>query len=161
MNFYQQLGFLVFGSRLKRLGDSFIADINKVYKTHKIPFDASWFPIFYILSRQKEVTIREIADELNTSHSAASQMVSSLQEKGLIHSEVSADDARKKVITFTAKGEKLQQKIEPVWAALQQAMEAMATEGKHSKYILQSLEEIENNAQEKSLYERIEDKLKD
>ena len=49
MNFYQDLGFLVFGSRLKRLGDTFINDINRIYKDHKIPFDASWFPVFYIL----------------------------------------------------------------------------------------------------------------
>ena len=48
MNFYQDLGFLVFGNRLKRLANIFIQDINRIYKNHKIQFDASWFPVFYI-----------------------------------------------------------------------------------------------------------------
>jgi len=65
MNFYQQLGFLVFGSRLKRLSDTFINDINKVYKSYNIQFDASWFPVFYILSQKEEVSIKEISDDLN------------------------------------------------------------------------------------------------
>src|SRR5438477_4428574 len=119
MNFYQDIGFLVFGSRLKRLGNTFINDVNHIYKDHKIPFDASWFPVFYILSRNKEVSIKEISDDLNVSHSAISQLISSLQQKGLIRSVVSKKDARHKAITFTPKGEKLLQKIRPVWNALE------------------------------------------
>src|SRR5258706_7626599 len=121
MNFYQQLGFLVFGSRLKRMGDNFIGDVNRIYKNHKIPFDASWFPVFYILSQKKEISIKAISDELNVSHSAISQLVSSLQQKGLIKSVISKKDARHRAITFTAKGEKLLEKIKPVWNALEKA----------------------------------------
>lgn len=157
MNFYQSLGFLVFGSRLKRLGDYFIGEVSKVYQSHKIPFDAAWFPVFYILSRKKEVSIRAIANELGISHSAASQIVTGLQEKRLVKITISRRDARAKAVTFTAKGEKLQQKIEPVWQALQKAMEKLAAEGKKSKYILQALTEMENNLQQQSLFDRIEE----
>lgn len=159
MNFYQQSGFLVFGSRLKRLGDSFINDVNRIYKNHKRQFDASWFPVFYILSQKKEVSIKEISEELNVSHSAVSQLVSSLQSKGLIKSVVSKKDARHKAITFTSKGEKLLEKIKPVWNALQTAMEALANESLQSKKVLSALTKIENNLAEKSLFERIEDNL--
>jgi DNA-binding transcriptional ArsR family regulator len=106
VNFYQQLGFLVFGSRLKRLGDTFIGDVNRIYKKHRIQFDASWFPVFYILSQKKEVSIKEISDELNVSHSAISQLVGSLQQKGLIRSVVSKADARPPVDNFYCKGRK-------------------------------------------------------
>lgn len=159
MNFYQSLGFLVFGSRLKRLGDTFLNDVNKVYKSHKIDFEASWFPLFYILSRREEVSIREIADELGTTHSAASQAVTGLQEKGLVKITVSRKDARAKAVAFTAKGQKLQQKIEPIWQALQQAMEQLAGEGRKSKHVLQALTEMEMNLQEQSLFNRIEGQL--
>ncbi|HXL56023.1 MAG TPA: helix-turn-helix domain-containing protein, partial [Chitinophagaceae bacterium] len=115
MNFYQSLGFLVFGSRLKRLSDIFLNDVNRIYKSHNIPFDASWFPVFYILSQKQEVSIKEISDELNVSHSAVSQLISNLQQKGLIKSVVSKKDARHKAVAFTAKGAKLLQKITPVW----------------------------------------------
>ena len=159
MNFYQQLGFLVFGSRLKRLGDACINDVNRIYKNHKIQFDASWFPVFYILSQKKEVSIKEISGELNVSHSAISQLVSSLQQKGLIKSVISKKDARHKAITFTVKGAKLLQKIKPVWEALEKAMEELTTQQTHSKKILAALTAIEESIKQKNLFERIEDHL--
>ena len=159
MNFYQQLGFLVFGSRLKRLGDTFINEVNRIYKNHKIDFDASWFPVFYILSQRKEVSIKEISGELNVSHSAISQLVSGLQQKGLIKSVTSKKDARHKAITFTAKGEKLLKKIKPVWIALQKAMEELTAENTPSKKVLPALAGIEESIQDKNLFERIEQHL--
>ena len=159
MNFYQQLGFLVFGSRLKRLGDTFINDVNRIYKKHNIEFDASWFPVFYILSKKKEISIKEISDELNVSHSAISQLIASLQQKGLIKSVTSKKDARHKAITFTAKGEKLLQKIKPVWRALEKAMEDLAAEKNQSKKILNALMSMEESIQKKNLFQRIEENL--
>ena len=159
MNFYQQLGFLVFGSRLRRLSESFLSDVNAIYKSHKIPFDAAWFPVFYILSREGEVSIRQIADELGTTHSAASQMVSSLQDKGLIKSSVSKKDARHKVVTFTAKGQKLLQKIQPVWQALLAAMTELGGGEAESEKLLATLTKVEERMQDKSLFERIESHL--
>ncbi len=159
MNFYQNLGFLVFGSRLKRLSELFLSDVNKIYSRHKIGFDAAWFPIFYILSKDQEVSIRAISDQLNISHSAASQMVSGLQGKGFIKSAVSKKDARQKVITFTGKGAELLQKIEPVWTALLLAMQELANEDSESKSILNALTAIENNLQKEDVFERVEKKI--
>jgi DNA-binding MarR family transcriptional regulator len=156
MNFYQDLGLLVLGSRLKRLGDTFINDVNKIYKDHKIDFDASWFPVFYILSQKKEISIKEIADDLKVSHSAISQLASSLQQKGLIRSVVSKKDARHKAITFTAKGEKHLQKIKPVWTALEEAMNELVEESANSKKILKALMAIETGLQNKNFFERID-----
>jgi DNA-binding MarR family transcriptional regulator len=160
MNFYQQLGFLVFGSRLKRLGDTFLNDVNQIYKSHNIQFDASWFPVFYILSQKEEVSIKEIANDLNVSHSAISQLVTNLQQKGLIRSVTSKKDARHKAITFTAKGQKLLEKIQTVWDTLQQAMEELANENIQSKKILDALTAIEKNLQKETVFERVEKILK-
>ncbi|MFT4152431.1 MarR family winged helix-turn-helix transcriptional regulator [Parafilimonas sp.] len=157
MDFYQNLGFLVFGSRLKRLGSTFINDVNRIYKNHKIPFDASWFPVFFILSEKEEISIKEISDSLKVSHSAISQLVSGLQQKGLIKSVTSKTDARHKNITLTAKGKKLLEKIKPVWAALETAMNELADEsGSSSKKILKALTGIETGLSRKGFFERIE-----
>lgn len=155
MPFYNDLGYLVFGSRLRRLSEAFLADVNKIYQSLGIPFDASWFPVFYILSKQKEVSIRAIADELGISHSAASQLLSSLQQKGLITVTPSATDARKKVIRFSREGKKLQSRIEPVWNSLTQAMQSVAEEKKHSRHILKALGELEESLVRESLYNRV------
>jgi DNA-binding MarR family transcriptional regulator len=160
MNFYQSLGFLVFGSRLKRLSDTFLNDVNHVYRFHNISFDASWFPVFYILSQKTEVSIKEISEELNVSHSAVSQLVTNLQEKGLIKSVVSKKDARHKAITFTSKGAKLLQKIKPVWDALEQAMDELANENTQSKKILDALTAMEKNIQKAGVFDRVEKILK-
>jgi DNA-binding MarR family transcriptional regulator len=160
MNFYQQLGFLVFGSRLKRFGDTFLNDVNKIYKSHNIQFDASWFPVFYILSEKGEVSIREISNDLNVSHSAISQLITSLQQKGLIKSVVSKKDARHKAITFTAKGQKLLEKIQPVWKALRKAMEELANENSQSKKILDALTAMEKNLKSETVFDRVEKILK-
>jgi DNA-binding MarR family transcriptional regulator len=159
MNFYQQLGFLVFGSRLRRLSESFLSDVNNIYKAHKIPFDASWFPVFYILSQEGEVSIRQISNQLGITHSAASQMVSNLQEKGYIKSTVSKKDARHKVVAFTLKGQKLLQKILPVWQALHAAMQELGGSVVESQKILNALTQIEERMSEKTLFERIEGHL--
>jgi DNA-binding MarR family transcriptional regulator len=156
MSFYQSLGFLVFGSRLRRLSEAFLADVNKIYASHQLSFDAAWFPVFYILSRQETVSIKDISEELGISHSAVSQLVSSLQQKGLIKTTTAGDDARKKVVAFTTKGKKLQQQVQPVWEALQQAMEALAQEGRHSKTILTAIEEIEQGLQNESVFNRVQ-----
>jgi len=160
MNFYQSLGFLFFGTRLKRLSEAYLNDVNKIYKKRKIGFDASWFPVFYIIAEHGEVSIRQISNELRISHSAASQMVSSLQQKGFIKSTVSKTDARHKVVAFTAKGQKLLLKVQPVWTALQQAMEELSNETAQSKKILDALTALENNLQHSGVYERVENKMK-
>ena len=156
MSFYQSLGYLVFGSRLRRLSEAFLADVNRIYAEHDLLFDAAWFPVFYILSRQETVSIKDISEELGISHSAVSQLVSSLQQKGLTKTTTADDDARKKVVSFTAKGKKLQQQVQPVWDALQQAMEALANEGRHSKTILTAIEEIEQGLQNESVFNRVQ-----
>ncbi|MEP7317383.1 MAG: MarR family transcriptional regulator, partial [Panacibacter sp.] len=68
-------------------------------------------------------------------------------------------DARHKVVTFTAKGEKLLMKIEPVWNALQQSMDELANESSQSKKLLQALTAFENNLKKESILERVEKKL--
>jgi DNA-binding MarR family transcriptional regulator len=155
MQFYRDLGFLVMGSRLRRLSETFIQEVNQAYAQQGIAFDASWFPVFYFLSQQDEVSIKDIADALNVSHSAMSQLVSALQKKGLVKSVVSAADARRKVITLTAKGKKLLEQIQPVWRALETAMADLAASGKESAKILQALTQIEKALAQESLVNRI------
>lgn len=156
MNFYESLGFLVFGSRLRRLSETFLGDVNRIYEAHELKFDAAWFPVFYILSRKESVSIRDIADELVISHSSVSQLVSALQQKGLVKTTTAPDDARRKVVEFTTKGKKLQQQIAPVWTALSKAMEELVNEGRHSKVLLKAIGELEAGMSQQSVFDRVE-----
>ena len=160
MSFYQNTGVLVFGGRLRRLSESFLADVNRTYRHLNIRFDAAWFPVFYMLSKKGAVSIREISEELEVSHSAASQLISKLQEKGLIRSVTDKSDARKKKVTFTSKGHKLLDQVLPVWEALQKAMDEMFRDLPQGKMLLSAISETEQAFIDTSIFNRIEKHLK-
>lgn len=159
MSFYQQSGVLFFGTRLRRLSETFLADVNKVYQQHHIHFDAAWFPVFFILSKQDSVSISQIAEELETSHSAASQLTTKLQEKGLLKAMVSKADARKKMISLTPKGQKLLQQVQPIWTAMQTAMDELLQQSPETQQLMTAIAQTEQAFQQQSIFHRIEKHL--
>ncbi|HEY0274336.1 MAG TPA: MarR family transcriptional regulator [Chitinophaga sp.] len=159
MNFYPSLGFLVFGSRLRRLSESFISEVNKVYEQTGIPFDASWFPVFYLLSGHQPLSLTEIAETLEVSHSAISQLVTSLRKKGWVTTKPSKEDGRRLEVLFTKKGQALLLQLEPVWQAVTRAMEALAAEHADSQRILKAVAALERGLDDRPLSERIKDQL--
>jgi DNA-binding MarR family transcriptional regulator len=156
LSFYQQSGVLIFGSRLRRISEAFLADVNNIYKHHGIKFDAAWFPIFYMLSQQGAMSIREISLEMEVSHSAASQLISKLVEKGLIRSGIDKTDTRKRVVTFTPKGQRLLQQVQPIWSAVQKAMDELLQEMPQGQVLMSAISELETSFTNASIFERIE-----
>lgn len=156
MSFYSSLGYLVFGSRLRRLSEYFLMEVNKVYEQSGIAFDASWFPVFYILSKQQNIPLTDIAEQLEVSHSAVSQLVTSLKKKGLVNTAPCADDGRRQLVMLTEKGEALLQEVQPVWEAITRAMADVTRE---SKLLLESISQVEKAVQEEPLSTRILSKI--
>ena len=101
MNFYESLGYLVLGSRLRRLSEAFLSEINKTYQAAGIDFDASWFPVFYLLSKNESLSIKELSDNTGVSHPAASQLVTNLKNKKLLKTTTCADDGRRQLVQLT------------------------------------------------------------
>ncbi|MCA0398561.1 MAG: MarR family transcriptional regulator [Bacteroidetes bacterium] len=159
MDFYQQAGVLVLGSRLRRLSETFIGDINKLYKQQGIAFEAAWFPVFYVLGQEQALSITTIADTLATSHSAASQLITKLEEKGLLKVLTDKTDNRRKKVQFTARGQKLYQQVQPVWQALEKAMLQLFNESQLGDSLMPSLLEAENALAATSLLQRIQEQL--
>lgn len=156
MNFYQNLGYLILGTRLKRLSETFLNDVNKFYQQSGLEFDASWFPIFYLLGRKNKLTIKEIADTLQVSHSAVSQLVTSLQQKGYLKVQTSATDARAKQVMLSAKGTQRLLQVQPVWLTLQQTMADLVENNELVEKLLPALLNLENALAEKPLLNRLE-----
>lgn len=155
MSFYSSLGFLVFGSRLRRLSEYFLMEVNKVYEQAGIPFEASWFPVFYLLGREQPLPLIDIAEQLEVSHSAISQLVTALKKKGLVKTAPCPDDGRRQLVMLSKKGEELLQQVQPVWAAITKAMNELADDK-----VLQAVSAMEKNVQEEPLAIRIQKQLK-
>lgn len=157
MSFYSSLGYLVFGSRLRRLSEYFLMEVNKVYEQAGIAFDASWFPVFYILSEQKNIPLTDIAEQLEVSHSAVSQLITGLKKKGLVKTAPCPDDGRRQLVMLSKKGEELLEQVQPIWEAISAAMTELTASQKHTKVLLEGITQVENAVQEESLSKRIID----
>ena len=159
MEFYQQLGYLIFGSRLRRLSVYFIAEVNKVYQKEGIDFDASWFPIFYILSKQDNIALVDIASQLQTSHSAVSQLISSLDKKGYLELSRSDTDARRQLVRLSTAGKDLLQQIQSIWEAISKGMQELEANDPQIAGLLEGITAMEGTFQRQSLSDRIRSHL--
>lgn len=155
MSFYSRAEELILGTRLKRLSDKFLMDIDRTYKRLNIPFEVSWFPIFYLLNERGSLSITEIALELEITHSAVSQMVSSIEKKKIVKFLDDKNDKRRRIISFTRQGQKLMLTLPPIWDAIKYGIQEMFSEGINSSHILSAIDEIEDSIRKESLFSRI------
>ena len=159
MNLYQSLGYLVLGSRLRRLSEAFLAEINRAYQNEGIDFDASWFPVFYLLSKNDALSIKELSEQIEVSHPAASQLITNLKNRGLVTSATCADDGRRQLVTLTESGRKLLVQILPMWDAISKAMTALIDNDPSSKQLLPAITALEKTFRSVNLSELISEKL--
>lgn len=155
MDFYRSPGYLIFGSRLRRLSEYYISELNAVYQKLEIPFDTSWFSFFYMLAEKEEISLVELANHLQISHSSVSQMINNLRQKKLVKSVRDKQDARKQVVTLTKDGKKMLDNIKPVWQSIASVMASLEAEEKNLKDFLERLSLLEDSLKKRSLCELI------
>ena len=144
MNFYKAAGGLILGTRLKRLSDRFLQEVGQIYQELEIEFEPSWFPVFFLLREKGSLSMTDIAAAMDVSHSAISQMISSLRKKELIQLVEDSQDARRKKVSLTQLGDNLLQKVTPIWHSMQLAMPTLwETEDRQTQFMeeLGALEE--------------------
>ena len=161
MNFYEELGYQVLGSRMRRLSEAFLSEINKTYQSAGISFDASWFPVFYLLSKKESISIKELSDTTGVSHPAASQLVTNLKNKKLLKTTTSSTDGRLQLVQLTKSGRALLEQIMPVWEAIRQTMEDLVHSDTESEHLLAAITAVEKSFRALSLSEKISEKLEE
>lgn len=159
MNLYQSLGYLALGSRLRRLSEGFLAEINRAYQNEGIDFDASWFPVFYLLSKNESLSIKELSEQTEVSHPAASQLITNLKNRALVTSATCVDDGRRQLVQLTDNGRALLAQIMPVWDAILLVMDEMLVNEPACKQLLISIGALEKVFKNTNLADKISDKL--
>jgi DNA-binding MarR family transcriptional regulator len=159
MNLYQSLGYLVLGSRLRRLSENFLAEINRAYQNEGIDFDASWFPVFYLLSKNDSLSIKELSEQMEVSHPAASQLITNLKNKKLVTSATCSDDGRRQLVQLTDSGRELLAQILPIWDAILLAMDEVQANEPDCLELLTSISALENALRSVNLSDRINNKM--
>ena len=155
MDIYEKLGPLILGSRLRRLSEYFIAEINKAYQEQGIHFDASWFPVFYLLSKNPPMSIRELSNTLQVSHSAVSQLISNLKRRHLVDSTASGNDARRQLVRLSTDGLAMLHRITPIWDAISSVFMQMQHQDEAMSHLIPGITAMEQLFAEKAFSERI------
>lgn len=157
MNYFDSAGLLVLGSRFRRLSENFLTTVNSVYQQQGINFEAGWFPAFYLLKNEQEISIKQLSEAMGCSHPAASQLVTTLKKQSLITAAPHPGDARTQMLSLTADGKKLLTQILPVWQAIQTAVKAQLTP--EIAELLKTLPLLESALTPKELSEKIKQEL--
>ena len=67
-DFLQELVFVGFTARMKRISDSLMYDARKIYEDLDIGIEPNWHLIFLLLKKEEQLTVTEIAQKLGFSH---------------------------------------------------------------------------------------------
>jgi len=144
---------MAIGSRLRRLSERLTEDAAKIYGLYDVELDPKWFPVFYILSRQSEASITEIAQQIGHSHASVSQIVKEMKKAGVAVTDKSAADGRVSVVKLSDAGKQIIPKIEKQYADVTQTVENLLSESQYNLW--KAIEEVESLLNEKSLFDRV------
>ena len=114
----QQYAELGLGSRLKRLSEFIMKEIQMVYTACNIDFDPYLFPIFKVIIDEELITTTDIQEKLQYTQPAITQALKKLMDKELVTYKIDIEDKRKKLFELTAKGHNTHKKMIPLWKVI-------------------------------------------
>ena len=146
MDIIKQLGALALGSRLKRLSDMMMKQVTAFYKMNNVDFEPKWFPVFYALTQETPLSIVQLSEITGMSHPAINQFSKELELRGLIHSEKSGKDARKRLLTLTPKALELMPQLQQMWQVfLEENTKLLARQDHNLLLAVEQAEELWKN----------------
>ena len=158
MLFIKELGTFAFGSRIKNFSDTLMRDMAKIYKELNVDFEPRWFTFFQLILKRKEISVTQIASELNQTHPAVVQVINILEKKKLIITGKDKNDNRRRLVKLSSRGKALAEELSPLWEDVHVATKEMLNE--HAPGFLQMVDKIEEALKEKSIYKKIKEKTK-
>ena len=127
MIFFDTVGQLALGSRLRLLTERITADAAQIYRMYGIDMQPKWFPVFYVLSNGEAKTITGIAKEIGHSHPSVSKIISEMVKKGFVKEKKDKADGRRNMVSLSAKGKNITERIQDQYADVTNAIEKLAT----------------------------------
>jgi len=158
MDFFDKVGKVALGSRLRLMTAIITDDAAKVYELYGVDFMPKWFPVFYTLSEEREITITEIANEIGHSQPSVSKIMQEMIAAGLVNENLKTTDKRRNSVALTEKGILLSQKIKLQCIDVEAAVESLISESNHNLWA--ALEEWEFLLEQKSLFKRVNEQKK-
>ena len=149
----RQLGPLAFASRLKRISDRLYRDISRIYEELDVDFEARWFLVLVLLAQESPLGVTEVSDRLGLTHPAVNQIVGAMSRHGLVLSKSDRKDERRRLLSLSARGRRLTERLEPVWKVVSDQTAHLIEETGID--FLAALNKIELSLDSRDMYERV------
>ncbi|WP_426584742.1 bifunctional helix-turn-helix transcriptional regulator/GNAT family N-acetyltransferase [Mucilaginibacter sp. R-33] len=154
MVFFNKVGKMAIGSRLRMLTETISEDAARIYKLYDIDFQPKWFPVFYVLQDGAEFTITAIAREIGHSHPSVSKIIAEMVKNGFVIEKKDKADGRRNMVSLSAKGLEVGKKIQDQYADVTNAVEELLAQANHDLW--KAIEEWEYLLEQKSLLRRVQ-----
>ncbi|MEU9340125.1 MarR family transcriptional regulator [Streptomyces sp. NPDC048278] len=142
---------------LRLLQSSMDADIARIYSEHQIEgLKPSFVMELLRLHARGPMTIAELAESVQRTHSALSQKVAAMRKAGWVQTVV-GDDARTRKVTLTKKASRIVDRLAAEWRATEAAVADLESEIPYP--LSQVVTDIERALERKSFHDRIAEKL--
>ncbi len=158
INVIRKAGRLALGTRIKLLAEKMLQDGSEIYKSLNIDFEPRFFAVFYLLKDHSPLSVTEIANHIGISQPAVTQILNSMIKKNLVKMIKDKTDTRKKIISISKKGEAMLPQLLPLWKDFELGVGEIFE--KSNINILEVLDNIENALDEKSVFERVTERVK-
>ncbi len=142
---------------LRLLQEAMDADIAQIYAEAQIGgLKPSFVMELLRLHARGPMTITELAESVQRTHSAISQKVAAMRAAGLVRT-TTGTDARSKKVTLTAKARRIVGQLAAEWRATEAAIAEIEAEIPYP--LSRAVTEIEEALRRKSFHDRIAEKL--
>ena len=158
MDFYNTVGKMALGSRLRRLSDQITEDAGQVYKMYNVALQPKWFPVFHALSPGTDKTITAIAEEIGHSHPSVSTIIREMVKQGIVVEKKDKQDGRKNMVGLSKKGKEILKDISPQYTDVTAAIEEALSQTHYDLW--KAIEEWEFLLNQKSLLRRVQEQKK-
>ena len=158
MNFYDKVGKMAIGSRLRGLSDMITTDAAQLYHIYGVDIQPRWWPVFYSLTQTIENSITAIGLEIGQSHASVSQVVREMAKQGFVTERKNKHDKRKNFVSLTEKGKIAAMKLTDQHKDVSAAIDKAFSESQYDLW--KAIEEWEYLLGQKSLLRRVEEEKK-
>ncbi|HEX8529960.1 MAG TPA: helix-turn-helix domain-containing protein, partial [Cytophagales bacterium] len=80
-DFYDEVGKMALGSRLRRLNERFTEEATRIYNLYNVGLEPRWFPVFFVLTERGGSSIKEVAGRIRQTHASVSQVVKEMKKR--------------------------------------------------------------------------------
>lgn len=155
---FGRTGKVALSSRLRLMSAQLADDAAQIYELYDVKgFSPKWFPVFFLLSKDGEKTITEIADEIGHSQPSVTTIIKEMVKAGLVKN-LKSKDKRKNKVALTPKAVGLEEKINVQCGDIDVAMDQIISEATYDLW--EALEEWEFLLEQKSMFKRVQEQKK-